>query len=318
VREAIRRHHLFLALLVIAATAGCADPPEHSYLAPRWVSVATGSYHACAVSGDGEVLCWGCTIGDERWKVAGLDGCVRPRGTFATVAVEGGRTCGLRDDGTVVCWGCDSTDLTGSCDAPAGTFVDLVAGRTHACGLGADGRAVCWGCGWEEMYPGMYASDFGQCAAPGGPFVELVAGEYLTCGLRADGRLRCWGVRLGVLDWYQDERFVQIDIGPDGDLCGLRADGSLSCCSGEAEPPPFPLVRLEVGATGWCGLAADGRATCRDNGADLESGVPEGEFTDLDVGTNFACAIDTDGIGHCWGHGQAVLEDLPAAFTGDG
>lgn len=75
-------------------------------------SLALGSSHACAVTTDGALSCWGAgndgevdpdrKLGDERWvpptRIQGL-------GAVASVAVPLRQTCALLVDGQTACWG---------------------------------------------------------------------------------------------------------------------------------------------------------------------------------------------------------------------
>jgi alpha-tubulin suppressor-like RCC1 family protein len=56
--------------------------------------VSAGTSHACAVRGNGTVVCWGNDSYGQSTP---------PEGTFMQVSVGQKHTCGVRTDGTVVC-----------------------------------------------------------------------------------------------------------------------------------------------------------------------------------------------------------------------
>lgn len=158
---------------VVCALAGesatCWGAPSPT---ERLVQVSAGKEHACGVTVDEGLVCWG----DDTFGQAAA-----PAGRFVAVGAGDAHSCALAVDGTPTCWGNDDADqLTG---IPTVTLETLTVGGTHACGLDADGRAHCWG-----------QDSRGMATPPADtPFVQLSAGHSNTCGLRADGMVVCWG-----------------------------------------------------------------------------------------------------------------------------
>ena len=82
---------------------GQASPPDGQFL-----SISIGAQHACGVSEDGTVACWG---GEDTYIGGGRVAAMPPEGTFRSVSV-GGRpnngthySCGIGTYGSPVCWG---------------------------------------------------------------------------------------------------------------------------------------------------------------------------------------------------------------------
>jgi alpha-tubulin suppressor-like RCC1 family protein len=138
---------------------------DNSRTAPTAVSVypfttmALGMYHTCALTPQGQAICWGFndqgqlgngTRGDSPGLVA-----VATSLTFVSLVAGGEHTCGLTDTGAAYCWGDnyqgDLGDGTGiQRSLPVAVlggipFVRLSAGNSHTCGVTSGGAAYCWG-----------------------------------------------------------------------------------------------------------------------------------------------------------------------------
>ncbi|GER37839.1 cytokinin-regulated kinase 1 [Striga asiatica] len=96
--------------------------------------VRAGPQHACAVSLNGSLLCWGNTVGP----------IPRPEGEFTSVALGESRACAIRSNRMVVCWGENGFALPDSLRAES--FISLEAKRTIFCGVVFSNYSLlCWG-----------------------------------------------------------------------------------------------------------------------------------------------------------------------------
>jgi alpha-tubulin suppressor-like RCC1 family protein len=139
----------------------------------RFVAVAVGGFHTCAVTDAGAAFCWGA---GERGQLG--DGAKTT--SAAPVAVAGGRT-----------------------------LTSLGAGIAHTCGLTAAGKAWCWGqndYGTNGVHPATsdvcvegttgYLCNATPVAVSGGlTFAprQLSVAMYSTCGVTTAGLAYCWG-----------------------------------------------------------------------------------------------------------------------------
>ncbi len=143
------------------STTNYAFPVDVSGLASGVSTISTGCYHACALTNEGGVQCWGRNqsgqLGDdsadnrlEPVEVSGLASGVR--------AISAGcfHTCALTDEGGVKCWGSNGSGRLGdSTNENRWTPVDVVglaggvsaisAGGYHTCALLTHGGISCWG-----------------------------------------------------------------------------------------------------------------------------------------------------------------------------
>lgn len=106
---------------------------------PRYVQVAAGRTHGCALDDVGEIHCWGCTQSDQ-----GIDFPHPSAGPWASVTAWNAFACGLRADGSAECW----HDLPGVVNEewfiPDEKWASLGLGEWDSCGITVDGRGVCF------------------------------------------------------------------------------------------------------------------------------------------------------------------------------
>lgn len=145
--------------------------------------LTAGTGHACAVSSDGLVQCWGDN--GDKLGLGELDsslnplrvcanqdglGCSAQLQTVQKVVTGSNFVCALLDDSTLRCWGANNSGKTGVGNTDPVTLpamvcatgtatentcvqfsgvLDVQLGDTHACALLSGGRLACWGSGWD-------------------------------------------------------------------------------------------------------------------------------------------------------------------------
>jgi hypothetical protein len=154
----LRRFGVALAALLVALapTAPAAAQGEQPGV------VATGGAHSCAITGAGDLYCWG----DDKYGQLG-DGA-RAHAFAQPVPVLGGMT-------------------------------EVAAGRAHTCALDAGGRVYCWGDGsfGQLGVPGTIGSTTPLYVRLPGPATHLAAGGDASCATVRGGHSYCWGAGLG-------------------------------------------------------------------------------------------------------------------------
>ena len=141
------------------------EAPEGDYGA-----VSSGWDHACALSADRTITCWGNNVDGQ---------ADAPDGPYSAVSAGDGHTCALSTDGVIECWG---NSFFGQADAPEGSFSAIAAGWDHSCGLGTGGTVTCWG-----------TNQYGQSDAAAGTYSAISVGNSYSCALRTDATITCWG-----------------------------------------------------------------------------------------------------------------------------
>lgn len=178
------------------------------------VQLAVGDHHACALTGDGRVHCWG-------WNVVGELGTGGSTGRRETrpvtvaalghkiVAISAGadHTCALNRSGAVACWGSNDSGQLGD-----GTLKDrhrpvivirsgvaeIVAADVHTCAITTKRGVACWGRNqWGELGDGTTHNRHRPVAVsglgPGSEVTELDGGYQFTCAREFDYEILCWG-----------------------------------------------------------------------------------------------------------------------------
>lgn len=164
-------------------------------------SVSAGTEHACAVTSDHAVMCWGADgvgqLGDS--SVGALRnhaGLVSGLSEVKMVATGGTHTCALLMDGKVKCWGNNANRRLGrGTDSPAfdsnADFVrvsagvhltdvkSISAGTDHTCAVvGESHQVMCWGSNASGQ---LGIGNTGQPAFP--TLVEVIKNDF-----NADGK----------------------------------------------------------------------------------------------------------------------------------
>ena len=130
--------------------------------------------------------------------------------------------------------------------------------------------------------------------------VQLVAlSNYGTCIQQVDPEMRCWG-DVG----RPPPRLSATALHAAGErVCALTTEGLLRCW-GQGDAPPVDLGiirRFSMGSDGHvCTLNAMGFVRCFGDNGRLGD-VPEGPFTEISSGYEFACGLRDDGSLACWG-----------------
>lgn len=254
------------------------DPTAHW----QYKSFTMGSGHLCALTWDGEILCWGANL------VGQSD---HPEGVWAAVECFTGTCCALDEDGYATCWG-DNT--YGQADAPAQPLLKVAPGYEKSCGLALTGEAVCWGSGDfgegpNNVYnqidvdfnnvcgltPGGVALCWGETkeinSPPNGDFRSIgVATEY-ACGIEVTGELHCWGKENRFAMPAQEETYIPESLSVQGNAAGaVTVDGRVrnfgfSTPEAKYDPtgsryPGYEYVRVNNAA--FCGFKTTGELHC--------------------------------------------------------
>jgi alpha-tubulin suppressor-like RCC1 family protein len=242
-------------------TTDSAVPVQVTGLQSGVVAISAGDYHACAITNDGDAMCWGQgragALGNGQSRSSSTP--VSPVGLGAgVVAISAGgfHTCAILTDGHAKCWGLNANgqlgngstgleprpvDVTG-----VGSLVQIAAGAQHTCAIDANGAALCWGRNQAGQIGDATVEDK-QSPTPvqglSSGVSEITAGTFHSCATTTEGVL-CWGSDIVGQFGNGSNSGVAAPIagsvqGLDGDAhgvdagylhnCAITGDGDVQC-----------------------------------------------------------------------------------------
>lgn len=328
--------------LVVACVmlVACSDDPTGPGGSAEWVQLAVGDAHACALTSDGSVFCWGATHSGQTGQSTGpvmRAARVDTDIVFEQIEAGGETTCGVSVNETLHCWGSNALGQLGdgsgqNSNRPvtvAGglTWTTVSVGTYHVCGIDTEGRVHCWGGDRWDSLIGYPATE--ECVAPAfaptwpcqpvpltllslGNFDWVEAGLYHNCAGTAVTGALCWGTN---------------DLGQLGTSVTRTCAGndplhpSSVPCSPSPVPPDGPTMdHAAPGATHMCGRAGN-EIYCWGalhlNFGQLGDGTFDGAAAPTAVAAGgpwravftshgphirtFSCGIEEGGSALCWG-----------------
>ncbi len=327
-------HHVYCVasnqnLTIVAPNAeGLAPPNTTELLAPtrvelgnhRFVAVAAGEQHACALTIEGQVICWGNRDSGAVGDCGDADAETTTASTFVTKRIN---------------------DTTGRLKHVR----SLSAYEDTTCSVTSDHRIFCWGARGADVRHTQARLNCATEAAPDHPHLpsHIRLGNGFACTRSTDGEVACWGnngrVQLGRIDAGEcslqrthcsaTPHAISVPasnrIATGQSACSLSNDRTLYCWGpAQVSQSDFPLPESVLGEF------VDGR-----DGV-LPGRVEEvAQVTMLGIGTNHGCIVESDRTTlKCWGTPAVVwsgseesepqayslqtIPDLPAGTPGNG
>jgi alpha-tubulin suppressor-like RCC1 family protein len=277
------------------------------------VDVAVGDEHACALTDEGIVKCWGRNtygeVGDgtTRMRLTPVRVVGLPRGV-QDISAGFGFTCAITAFQTVKCWGRNDAGQLGTdavlasrspvlVEGVTSTPIELASGTFHGCAVLDTGDLECWGGNKEgQLGTGDTVNRFEATkVALDNPVSVVAGGVWHTCAI-SDGLPWCWGAnsngQLG--DGTTDQRLSPVPV--TGGLSGVTdiATGQGHTCA------------VDGAGAAWCwgfdysGVLGSGKyESIQPNPVPVYS-LGEG-VADIAVGDGHSCAVKVSGFTACWG-----------------
>ena len=291
-------------------------PVAVSGLSSGVTAIAAGSYHTCALTNTGGVLCWG-----NNWYGQLGDGTTTNR--YAPVAVNGlssgvvaiaaggfFHTCALTNTGGVLCWGNNwygqlGDGTTTNRYAPAAVsglssgVTAIAADGDHTCALTNTGGVLCWGNNWYgQLGDGTTTWPYSPVAVSGlsSGITAIVVGGDHTCALTNTRGVLCWGNnyygQLG--DGTTTNRYTPVAVsGLSSGVAAIAAGGDHTCAL-------MNTGGVLCWGDNYYGQRGDGTTTNRYTPVAV-SGLSSGVVT-IATGSDHTCALTNTGGVLCWGN----------------
>ena len=275
----------------------------------QYVAVSMDRRHACAVTVQGEAVCWGP-------EDSGLPLPALPPGSYTTISVGeftaeesnhvvGSLTaCATTIEGDLVCWRGINSDgrVEQSVEHSPGNYTAAHVLLESVCALTVGGQVTCggWDGGGSARYVAMAVGRF-VCA-----ITDAGTAECGTPGIRGVGPDT--GVRWLMIPPAPEpgRSYVALSTGY-AHACALTDVGEAICWESVenkvARPDPVPgrYVAVSDGDGHTCALTEVGEAVCWGWNNFGQADVPEGRYAALSAGFASTCAITDGGAAMCWG-----------------
>lgn len=277
-----------------------------------------GPAHACAITVDGILKCWGSNLygqlGDETTTDRYLPVVIDAGTQYQSVSVGGNgssaHSCAITISGLVKCWGSNTYGELG--DSGVGTsyqslpvvadtavFYKVVSvGNEHTCGVTTLDTLKCWGrnSNYRQLGTSSAADQNTPKAVDSGVSYKSVVASYSqTCAITNSGILKCWGTGFLGNAVYSGPQVspVVIDSGVSyltvsvgsATICGIT-DGHILKCWG----------------FNGAGDVGNGTLNSQSTPAVIDSGV---NYQQISAGGSQACGITSDSVLKCWGNNSA-------------
>jgi len=292
-------------------------------------SFGAGRNHTCALTAQGEVVCWGANGAGEQGREGGASSVPMAVERLVDAPVDElvvgvGHSC-VRQGGQVSCWGLNDHGQLGNAvgfssalplqvllPAPA---VRIWAGGLDTCAALDDGRLFCWGSNAYGLL--TVDADEGICDAPCSPTPvevtalgtpdDLVMGIDHACA-RIGAELRCWGDNsAGQLGAAASEGGANPEV-----VAGLGAVEAVAVGFG------FTCA-VVTGGEVWCWGLGDagqgGDGTFRSQSTPTLVPSLQGA-TKIVAGDGHVCAVHGAGAVSCWGSSYRGQSGSPQANQG--
>jgi alpha-tubulin suppressor-like RCC1 family protein len=263
---------------------------------------------------------------------------------LAQITAGGTSACALSSTSVAYCWGAGGSGQLGNGSTTAAqstpvavtatgvlsgqTLTQITAGTGFTCALASTGAAYCWGLNSSgQLGNTATAVSFSVPVAVTPQATMITTGFSHSCLLR-NGKAYCWGDdtvgELGNNTTTATAQSTPVAVYTGGVLSGLT------------------LIQISAGDDWTCALASTGNAYCwgnndsggitaLGNGLTLASDQPvlvSGGliFTQISVGSSFACGLTSAGVAYCWGNnmqgmlgnGGTGFATIPTAVTTSG
>jgi Regulator of chromosome condensation (RCC1) repeat len=194
--------------------------PTKVLLSQTVLQVVTGNtgQFTCALTGSGEVYCWGSNtfaqLGNGTTTSSPIPIRVPLPGSYKSLTTRGAGGCAVAAAGDAYCWGTNAYGRfgIGTDDIVTATparvlgglaWRHLALGDDRACGVTEERQAYCWGRADMELGTGIDTNTVSPLPVINAPPMDsLTLSGWHQCGLTSANATYCWGLNrnIGFID----------------------------------------------------------------------------------------------------------------------
>ncbi len=291
--------------------------------------LALGINHACAMTLDNEILCWGNnfygTLGNGTTTSSQTP--VAPLVNMDVDDLFSGayNSCAISSSGTLKCWGSntygqigDGTTVQRETPVIADTgnsYSSISIGPFHMCGIRSSNQKIaCWGDNSSgQLGDGTTTTrSNAQTIDVANSYIQVASGVGHSCGITTSGVLRCWGSntygQLGDTTTTQRESPVTIDSGTT--YTKIYAAGKTTCGITSTQA-------LKCWGTNTYGQLGNGTQTDSSTPVTVDSGT---SYTSASMSTDWwdtqaICGTTSANDLKCWGFEMGYNVNARAALS---
>jgi prepilin-type N-terminal cleavage/methylation domain-containing protein len=244
------------------------------------VQVSTGREHACAVTGEQQVTCWG----SNQYGQLGSDSYQDSLTPVSVISQEG--------------------------DGPLSNVTQVSTGAQHTCAVTSGSELYCWGSnqfgqlGLPDEYDPLFPFSISYPKLLSTGWKSVSAGEASTCAVTLDGWAYCWGSNVdGLVGSGVDAEAQDVFASPTR-VAGLSGVSSVSMGFNHA-------CAVAFGAQVWCWGNDQFDQLGNADYVIIDAGNPYSPTPvsvtrltrgadSIDAGTYFTC-VTSGGHAYCWG-----------------
>lgn len=307
---------------------------DSSFAISNAKEISTGQLHACAITKDGKIYCWGNNdsgqLGNGSGKISSTPTIVNMSGalsgkTIKDVELNMNSSCAIASNDLAYCWGYGANGQLGN-GAGSGssspvqvsmpgalaseTIKSITLGWTHGCAIATDDAVYCWGDNSEGQLgngsttQSLVPTPVTTTGALSGLGAKAVtAGRNFTCIIASNDRPYCWGAgasgQLGNSASVQSTTPVAVTSSGvlNGKVLTTISSGWLNTCAASSDGKVFCWG---YGGSGQLGNNSTGSSNTPV--AIFDSGVLAGKTVrSVSAGTYNVCATTNDNQAFCWG-----------------
>ena len=294
--------------------------------------IVAGAAHACALTDQGGMMCWGLNLSGQLGNNSGSIFHSTPIGVSGLasgvkdITAGSTHTCAVLESGGAMCWGENTygqlgngttngsstpvavNDLQDALEISAGGIYSCDGSGHHTCALTSTGGVKCWGMNYygqlgngEELSRSQPEQVIGLETGVS----SVVTGGTHTCALLSSGGMKCWGNnqfgQLGEAGTVLKSSLPVDVIDPGNDIERIYANAFQTCASSSGGG-------LKCWGRNHHGQLGDG--TPFDRNLPVDVFALEGDIQYVAPGYSHTCAAMLTGETYCWGRNfQGELSD---------